>query len=402
MKSLLLSSQRSFATKDYYYNLLQLDEIRSGLRETAEKFSTDEIDPVAAEMDKTDVFPSHLWKKMGDLGLLGITVEEEFGGAGLGYYEHCLVVEEISKASGSVGLSYLAHSNLCVNQIRLNGSEAQKKKYLPKLISGEHVGALAMSEPNSGSDVTSMKLRAEKKGDRYILNGSKMWITNGPSADVIVVYAKTSPELGHKGISTFIIEKGFKGFSVAQKLDKFGMRGSETGELVFEDCEVPAENLVGGLNNGVYVLMKGLDYERLILSAGPVGLMQKAMDLSTSYVNERKQFGQKIGEFQIVQAKMADMYAKLQASRAYLYQSAVLFDAGIKSNLDSAAVFLHNSKAGVEVTLDCMQLHGGNGYINEYPCGRLVRDAKLYDIGGGTIEIRQWLIGRELMKNQGK
>lgn len=347
-------------------------------------------------MDRTDVFPKQLWRKMGDLGFLGMTVEEEYGGAGLGYYEHCLVVEEISKESGSVGLSYLAHSNLCVNQIRLNGSDAIKKKYLPKLISGEHVGALAMSEPNSGSDVTSMALRAEKKGDRYILNGTKMWITNGPCADVIVVYAKTNPELGHKGITTFLVEKNFKGFSVAQKLDKFGMRGSETGELVFDNCEVPAENIIGKENNGVYVLMKGLDYERLILSAGPVGLMQKALDITNDYVNDRKQFGKKIGDFQIVQAKLADMYVKLQASRAYLYSAATMFDAGVKSNLDSAAVFLHNSKHGVDVTLDCMQLFGGNGYINQYPCGRLVRDAKLYDIGGGTTEIRQWLIGREL------
>jgi isovaleryl-CoA dehydrogenase len=273
-RSLLQTPIRSFAaSKPFNYQLLQLDEVRAGLRESAEKFAQDEVAPLADQTDKTDKFPAHLWKRMGDMGFLGITVEEEFGGAGLGYYEHCLVTEEISKASGSIGLSYIAHSNLCVNQIRLNGNEAQKKKYLPKLISGDHVGALAMSEPNSGSDVTSMKLRAEKKGDRYVLNGSKMWITNGPSADTLVVYAKTNPELGHKGISAFIIEKGFKGFSIAQKLDKLGMRGSETGELVFEDCEVPAENVLGQLNKGVYVLMKGLDYERLILSAGPVGIM---------------------------------------------------------------------------------------------------------------------------------
>lgn len=296
-RSLVSGSTRAFATKDFNYRMIQLDEMREGLRQSAEKFSNDEIAPLAVEIDKSDTFPRHLWKKMGDMGFLGMTVEEEFGGAGLGYYEHCLVTEEISKASGSVGLSYIAHSNLCVNQIRLNGNEAQKKKYLPKLISGEHAGALAMSEPNSGSDVTSMQLRAEKKGDKYILNGSKMWITNGPHADVIVVYAKTDPALGHKGISAFIVEKNFKGFSVAQKLDKFGMRGSETGELVFEDCEVPAENILGKENNGVYVLMKGLDYERLLLSAGPVGLMQSAFDITCDYVNERKQFGKKIGEF---------------------------------------------------------------------------------------------------------
>jgi isovaleryl-CoA dehydrogenase len=289
--------QASFATKDFYYNLLQLDEMRSELRQTAEKFATDEIAPLAEKLDKEDVFPKHLWKRMGDMGFLGITAEEEFGGTGLGYYEHCLVMEEISKASGSVGLSYIAHSNLCVNQIRLNGNESQKKKYLPKLITGDHVGSLAMSESGSGSDVTSMKLKAEKKGDRYILNGTKMWITNGPSADVLVVYAKTNPELGHKGITTFIVEKGFKGFSVAQKLDKFGMRGSETGELVFEDCEVPAENVLGELNKGVYVLMKGLDYERLTLSAGPVGLMQHAFDISMQYSNDRKQFATRIGDF---------------------------------------------------------------------------------------------------------
>lgn len=392
-------ASRAFATsKPFNYELIRLDEMRAGLRETAEKFSQDEILPHAHDIDVKDQMPMNLWKRMGDMGFLGITVEEEFGGAGLGYYEHCLVTEEISKASGSVGLSYIAHSNLCVNQIRLNGNEAQKKKYLPKLISGDHIGALAMSEPNSGSDVTSMKLRAEKKGDRYILNGNKMWITNGPCADTLVVYAKTNPELNHKGITAFIVEKGFKGFSIAQKLDKLGMRGSETGELVFEDCEVPEENVLGHLNKGVYVLMKGLDYERLLLSAGPVGIMQAAFDSTLAYVNERKQFDQNIGEFQIIQGKLADMYVKLQASRAYTYNAATMFDAGIKSNKDSAAVFLHNSRAGVDVTLDCLQLHGGNGYINEYPCGRYLRDVKLYDIGGGTNEIRQWLIGRELNK----
>lgn len=289
---------RAFSkTKGFNYQLLQLDEVRSGLREAAENFAQEEIAPISAEIDKKDAFPLSLWRRMGEMGFLGMTVEEEFGGAGLGYYEHCLVTEEISKASGSVGLSYIAHSNLCVNQIRLNGNDVLKKKYLPKLISGEHIGALAMSEPNSGSDVTSMALRAEKKGDRYILNGTKMWITNGPCADTLVVYAKTSPDKAHRGITTFIIEKGFKGFSVAQKLDKLGMRGSETGELVFEDCEVPAENVLGEIDKGVYVLMKGLDYERLLLSAGPIGIMQSALDITMAYVNERKQFNQRIGDF---------------------------------------------------------------------------------------------------------
>lgn len=289
---------RAFSkTKGFNYQLLQLDEVRSGLREAAENFAQEEIAPISAEIDKKDAFPLSLWRRMGEMGFLGMTVEEEFGGAGLGYYEHCIVTEEISKASGSVGLSYIAHSNLCVNQIRLNGNDVLKKKYLPKLISGEHIGALAMSEPNSGSDVTSMALRAEKKGDRYILNGTKMWITNGPCADTLVVYAKTSPDKAHRGITTFIIEKGFKGFSVAQKLDKLGMRGSETGELVFEDCEVPAENVLGEIDKGVYVLMKGLDYERLLLSAGPIGIMQSALDITMAYVNERKQFNQRIGDF---------------------------------------------------------------------------------------------------------
>lgn len=347
-------------------------------------------------MDKSMVFPHDMWRKMGDMGLHGITVEEEYGGMGLGYYEHCMAVEEMSKANAGMALSYIAHSNLCVNQIRLNGSEEQKHKYLPKLISGEHVGALAMSEPGSGSDVTSMKLRADKKGDDYVLNGSKMWITNGPTADVLVVYAKTDMEKGR--ISAFLVEKGMPGFSVAQKLDKLGMRGSETGELVFEDCVVPAENMLGQLGKGVYVLMKGLDYERLILSAGPLGIMQASVDLSLQYCTEREQFGKKLGEMQLMQAKLADMYTSLQASRAYLYQSAEMFDAGFKSNVDSAAIFLHTSRLGVALAEECIQVFGGNGYINEYPCGRLLRDAKLYDIGGGTKEIRQWLIGRELFK----
>jgi len=344
------------------------------------------------------VFPHEMWKKLGDMGMLGITVEEEYGGMGLGYYEHCLAVEEVSKANAGLGLSYLAHSNLCVNQIRLNGSEEQKHKYLPKLISGDHVGALAMSEPGSGSDVTSMKLRADLKGDKYVLNGSKMWITNGPTADVLVVYAKTDVDAGHRGISAFIIEKGMKGFSIAQKLDKLGMRGSETGELVFEDCEVPKENLLGNTGSGVYVLMKGLDYERLILAAGALGISQASVDVSLDYLCEREQFGKKLGEFQILQAKMADMYARLQSSRAMVYQSATMFDAGVKSNVDSASVFLHASRSAVRCSEEAVQIYGGNGYINEYPCGRLFRDAKLYDIGGGTVEIRQWLIGRELFK----
>lgn len=386
---------RYFSTYD---KIIQMDELQSSMKEMARNFCKEQIEPYADQIDKEDKFDPSLWKKMGDQGLLGITAPEEYGGAGLGYFEHCLVSEEISRASGGVGLSYIAHSNLCVNQIKLNGNKVQKEKYLPKLISGEYIGALAMSEPGSGSDVTSMKTTARKEGNKYILNGNKMWITNGPSADVVFVYAKTDSKANKRGISAFIVETNTPGFSVAQKLDKFGVRGSETGELVFENVEVPAENLVKEEGQGVYILMSGLDYERLLLASGPVGLMQKCMDVTMPYVVERKQFGQSIGEFQIMQAKVADMYTKLQSTRAFMYSCARMADAGNRDPKDFAALFLAASKAGVDVALECMQAFGGNGYINEYPCGRLIRDAKLYDIGGGTTEIRQWLIGRELMK----
>jgi isovaleryl-CoA dehydrogenase len=368
------------------------------MKEMARNFSKEEIEPLAEQIDKDDHFDLSLWKKMGEQGFLGITAPEEYGGAGLGYFEHALVTEEISRASASVGLSYIAHSNLCVNQIKLNGTEEQKKKYLPKLVSGEWIGALAMSESGSGSDVTSMKTTAKKDGNKYILNGTKMWITNGPCADVVFVYAKTDTASNKHGISAFIVETDTPGFSCAQKLDKWGMRGSQTGELVFENVEVPAENLVKQEGQGVYILMSGLDYERLILSAGPVGIMQKCMDITMPYVVDRKQFGQSIGNFQIMQAKIADMYTNLQATRSMLYSCARMADSGIRNNKDFASLFLFASKNGVNVSLECMQAFGGNGYINEYECGRLVRDAKLYDIGGGTNEVRQWLIGRELMK----
>jgi isovaleryl-CoA dehydrogenase len=366
------------------------------LRDTVRSFASDNIAPLAADMDRTDVFPAHLWRKLGDLGLLGITVDEEFGGSGLGYLEHCIAMEEISRASASVGLSYGAHSNLCVNQIKLNASQAQKEKYLPKLISGEHVGALAMSETGAGSDVVSMRLKAEKKGDRYVLNGSKMWITNGPSADVLVVYAKTDPEAGSKGITAFLIEKGMTGFSVAQKLDKLGMRGSETGELVFEDCEVPEENVLGQTGGGARVLMSGLDYERAVLAAGPIGIMQACMDVVIPYIHERKQFGKAIGEFQLVQGKVADMYTRMNAARAYVYAVAQACDAGRTTRKDAAGAILFAAEAATQSALDSIQILGGNGYINEYPTGRLLRDAKLYEIGAGTSEIRRWLIGREI------
>jgi isovaleryl-CoA dehydrogenase len=395
-KSLLTPlSVRNMSTYD---NIIQMDELQQSMKEMAKNFSNEEILPHAEKIDKEDHFDPALWKKMGDQGLLGITAPEEYGGAGLGYFEHCLVSEEISRASGGVGLSYIAHSNLCVNQIKLNGTDAQKKKYLPKLIAGEHIGALAMSEPGAGSDVTSMKTTAKKEGNKYILNGNKMWITNGPSADVVFVYAKTDTSKNKHGISAFIVETDTPGFSVAQKLDKFGIRGSETGELVFENVEVPAENLVRGEGEGVYVLMSGLDYERLILASGPIGIMQHCMDVTMPYVTERKQFGKAIGEFQIMQAKIADMYTQLQATRAFMYSCARMADNDVKSSKDFASLFLFASKSGVMVANECMQAFGGNGYINEYPCGRLVRDAKLYDIGGGTNEIRQWLIGRELVK----
>ncbi len=374
-----------------------LDMLRSAIYE----FAQAEIAPRAQEIDRTDQFPMDLWKKFGDMGLLGLTVSEEYGGTNLGYLAHMIAMEEISRASASVGLSYGAHSNLCVNQIHRNGNAAQKQKYLPKLVSGEHIGALAMSEPGAGSDVVSMKLRAEKKGDKYVLNGSKMWITNGPDADTLVVYAKTEPEAHSKGITAFIIEKGFKGFSIAQKLDKMGMRGSHTGELVFQDCEVPEENILGELNGGVKVLMSGLDYERAVLSGGPLGIMQAVMDVAVPYIHDRKQFGQSIGEFQLIQGKIADMYTALQACRAFCYTVGKNLDKAGPDHVrqvrkDCAAVILYCAEKATWMAGEGIQILGGNGYINEYPVGRLWRDAKLYEIGAGTSEIRRMLIGREL------
>jgi isovaleryl-CoA dehydrogenase len=382
------------------YPVLNFDlgETADQLRETVADFTAAEIAPRAAEIDRKNEFPMDLWRKLGELGLLGITVEEEYGGAGMGYLEHVVAMEEVSRGSASVGLSYGAHSNLCVNQIRRNGSEAQKRKYLPKLVSGEHVGALAMSEPGSGSDVVSMRTRAERRGDRFVLNGSKMWITNGPDADVLVVYAKTDPEAGPKGISAFLIEKGMKGFSTAQKLDKLGMRGSNTCELVFEDCEVPAENLLGELNKGVRVLMSGLDYERAVLAAGPLGIMQACMDVVMPYVHERKQFGRAIGEFQIMQGKIADMYTAMNAAKAYVYTVAKACDRGETTRKDAAGAILFAAEKATWMALEAIQCLGGNGYINDYPTGRLLRDAKLYEIGAGTSEIRRMLIGRELFE----
>jgi len=373
-----------------------LGETAEMLRHSVHEFSQAEVAPRAAEIDRVNDFPADLWRKMGSLGVLGITVEEEYGGSNMGYLEHVIAMEEISRASASVGLSYGAHSNLCVNQIRRNGNEEQKRRYLPKLISGEHVGALAMSEPGAGSDVVSMKLRAEKKGDRYILNGNKMWITNGPDADTLVVYAKTDPAAGPRGITTFIIEKGFKGFSVAQKLDKLGMRGSNTGELVFQDCEVPEENVLGGVGRGVNVLMSGLDYERAVLAGGPLGIMQACLDVVIPYVHEREQFGRPIGEFQLMQGKLADMYTTLSACRAYCYAVAKACDRGETTRKDAAGVILFCAEKATWMALEAIQCLGGNGYINEYPTGRLLRDAKLYEIGAGTSEIRRMLIGREL------
>ncbi len=373
-----------------------LGETADMIRDTVAGFAQAEIAPRAAEIDRTDEFPRDLWPRMGELGLLGITVEEEWGGSGLGYLEHVVAMEEISRASASVALSYGAHSNLCVNQMRRWGTDAQKKKYLTKLITGQHLGSLAMSEPGAGSDVVSMKLTATKKGDRYILNGSKMWITNGPSADTLIVYAKTAPDKGSRGISAFIIEKGFKGFSVAQKLDKLGMRGSETGELVFEDCEVPEENVMGPLNAGVEILMSGLDYERAVLSAGSTGIMQACMDVVLPYIHDRKQFGKSIGEFQLIQGKVADMYVKMNAAKAYTYAVAKACDRGQTARKDAAGAILFAAETATQLALDAIQILGGNGYINDYPTGRLLRDAKLYEIGAGTSEIRRWLIGREL------
>lgn len=375
-----------------------LGETADAIRDTVHAFAQEKIAPRAQEIDATNQFPRDLWPQMGALGLHGITVKEEDGGAGLGYLEHVVAIEEVSRASASVGLSYGAHSNLCVNQIARNGNAAQKAKYLPKLISGEHVGALAMSEPGAGSDVVSMKTKAVKTGDRYVLTGNKMWITNGPIAETLVVYAKTDPEAGSKGITAFLIEKGMKGFSTHQKLDKLGMRGSDTCELVFEDCEVPEENVLGSVGRGVNVLMSGLDYERVVLAAGPLGIMQAALDVVMPYVHERKQFGQAIGEFQLVQGKIADMYVMMNACKAYVYAVAKACDRGETTREDAAGAILIAAEKATQIALDAIQLLGGNGYINDYPTGRLLRDAKLYEIGAGTSEIRRMLIGRELFQ----
>ena len=378
------------------------DDTLNQLRDTVYQFAQAEIAPRAAEIDRSNQFPMDLWQKMGALGLHGMTVSEEYGGVDMGYLAHVLAIEEVSRASASVGLSYGAHSNLCINQIFRNGNEDQRAKYLPKLISGEHIGALAMSEPNAGSDVVSMKLRADWKGDRWVLNGTKMWITNGPDADVLVVYAKNDLEAGPRGMTAFLIEKGFKGFSIAQKLDKLGMRGSHTGELVFQDCEVPAENVLGGLGKGVNVLMSGLDFERTVLSGGPLGIMQACMDAVVPYVHERKQFGQPIGEFQLMQGKLADMYSTMMACKAYVYAVGQACDRATTPEAvralrkDAAGAILYSAEKATWMAGEAIQTLGGNGYINEYPVGRLWRDAKLYEIGAGTSEIRRMLIGREL------
>ncbi len=372
------------------------DETLNLLVEQVNRFATDVIAPRAAEIDASNEFPLELWPRMGELGILGITVSEEFGGAGLGYLAHCLVMEELSRASASVALSYGAHSNLCVNQIYRNGSDAQRRQYLPKLVSGEHIGALAMSETGAGSDVVSLQLKAVRDGDDFVLNGAKMWITNGPDADTYVIYARTDPDAGARGITAFIVERDTPGFSRSPKLDKLGMRGSNTCELVFEDCRVPATQVLGEVGQGVRVLMSGLDFERVVLAGGPVGIMQAAMDVVVPYIHERKQFGQAIGEFQLVQGKVADMYTRLNASRSYLYAVAAACDRGETTRKDAAGVILYTAETATQVALDAIQLLGGNGYINDYPTGRLLRDAKLYEIGAGTSEIRRMLIGREL------
>lgn len=375
-----------------------MDEVIEEMRAVLQRWVADRLAPRAAEIDRNNEFPRDLWPELGEMGLLGVTAEEAYGGSGLGYLANVVALEEISRGSGAVGLSYGAHANLCVNQLTLNGTTEQKSRYLPKLISGEHLGALAMSETGAGSDVVSMKLRAEKKGDRYILNGSKMWITNGPGADVLVVYAKTDPEAGPRGITAFIIEKGWKGFAPAQKLDKMGMRGSDTSELVFTDCEVPVENVLGRVGEGVRVLMSGLDYERAVLAGGPIGLMQAAMDVVIPYIHERKQFGQPIGSFQLVQGKLADMYTTMNACRAYVYAVAAACDRKETTRQDAAGCILYAAEKATQVALDAIQLLGGNGYVNDYPTARILRDAKLYEIGAGTSEIRRMLIGRELFE----